>query len=90
MCVFFRGGVWSHQDPLFLMVSFIACTCPNRSAVGVIDNPVLLEQVFEQNYIPYVPEKKKILHRASEISKAKMFCTDFSEKKMMGPYTSFA
>ena len=33
---------------------------------------------------------KKILHRASEISKAKMFCTRFKEKKMMGSYNSFA
>ena len=35
-------------------------------------------------------KQKKILHRASEISKAKMFCTRFKEKKMMGSYNSFA
>ena len=39
------------------MVSFIACTCPNRSVVGAIDNPGLLKQVFEQHDIPDVPEK---------------------------------
>ena len=39
------------------MVSFIACTCPNRSGVGAIDNPGLSEQVFEQYDIPDVPEK---------------------------------
>ena len=39
------------------MVSFIASTCPNRSGVGALDNPGLLEQVFEQYDIPDVSEK---------------------------------
>ena len=39
------------------MVSFIACTCPNRTRIGAIDNPGILEQVFEQYDIPDVPEK---------------------------------
>ena len=41
----------------FSMVSFFACTCPNRLGVGAIDSPDLFEQVFEQYDIPKVPEK---------------------------------
>ena len=41
----------------FSMVSFFACTCPNRSGVGAINSPHLFEQVFEQYDIPKVPEK---------------------------------
>ena len=56
MCVFFRGASGAFRIH-FLMVSFIVCTCPNRTRVGAIDNPGLLEQVFEQYDIPDVPEK---------------------------------
>ena len=34
------------------MVSFFACTCPNWSGVGSIDNPDRFEQVFDQYDIP--------------------------------------
>ena len=57
MRFFFRGtsgGIVIHS---FSMVSFLACTCPNRSRVGEIDSPDLFEQVFEQYDIPKVPEK---------------------------------
>ena len=42
---------------LFSMVSCFACTCPNRSGVGAIDNPDRSEQVFDQYDIPEDPEK---------------------------------
>ena len=54
---FFRGAPGASGIHIFSVISFIACTCSNRLAVGAIDNPGLLEQVFEQYDIPDVPEK---------------------------------
>ena len=59
------------------MVSFIACTCPNRSGVGAIDNPGLLEQDFEQYDIPDVPEKI-FEHDFSIVCRQKMFIFSLS------------
>ena len=39
------------------MINIFACTCPNRSGVGAIDNPDRFEQVFHPYYILEVPEK---------------------------------
>ena len=39
------------------MVNIFACTCPNRSGVGAIDNPDRLEQVFDTYYIPQASEE---------------------------------
>ena len=39
------------------MINIFACTCPNRSGVGAIDNPDRFEQAFVQYYIPEDPEK---------------------------------
>ena len=47
-CAFFLGGCGGYVIHLFSMVSFFACTCPNRSGVGAIDNPDWFEQVFHQ------------------------------------------
>ena len=38
------------------MINIFACTCPNRSGVGAIDNPDRFEQAFVQYYIPEDPE----------------------------------
>ena len=38
MCVFFKGGLWWIRDPPFFNGIVFACTCPNRSGVGEIDN----------------------------------------------------
>ena len=42
---------------LLSMVSFFACTCPNRSGVGAIDNSDRFEQVFDQYDNPEDSEK---------------------------------
>ena len=39
------------------MVNIFACTRPNRSGVGVIDNFDRFEQVFDTYYIPKASEK---------------------------------
>ena len=39
------------------MINIFACTCPNRSGVGEIDNPDRFEEVFDPYYILEVPEK---------------------------------
>ena len=39
------------------MINIFACTCPNRSGVGAIDNPDRFEQVFDTYYIPETSEK---------------------------------
>ena len=39
------------------MINIFACTCPNRSGVGAIDNPDRFEQVFDTYYIPEASEK---------------------------------
>ena len=43
--------------PFFKMINIFACTCPNRSGVGAIDNPDRFEQVFDTYYIPEASEK---------------------------------
>ena len=57
---------------LFSMVSFFACTCPNRSRVHAIDNPVRFEQVFDQYDIPEDPEKH-FTNDLSMVDHKKMF-----------------
>ena len=51
--IFLGGGC----RPFFKMINIFACTCPNRSGVGAIDNPDRFEQAFVQYYIPEDPEK---------------------------------
>ena len=41
----------------FKMINIFACTCPNRSGVGAIDNPDRFEQVFDTYYLPETSEK---------------------------------
>ena len=78
ICVFlFRGASGASGIHLFSVISFIACTCPNRSGVGAIDNPGLLEQVFEQYDIPDVPEKN-FEHDFSIVCRQKMFIFSLS------------
>ena len=52
MVVFWAVGTEGIVTHLFSMVSFFACTYPNRSGVGVIDNHDLSEAVFDQYDIP--------------------------------------
>ena len=59
------------------MVSLIACTCPNRSGAGAIDNRGLLEQVYEQYDMPDVPEKD-FEHYFSIVCRQKMFIFSLS------------
>ena len=73
MCVFL-GGLLKPSGSTFLMVSFIACTCPNRSGVGAIDNPGLLEQVFEQYDVP----EKNFEHDFLIVCSQKMFICSLS------------
>ena len=73
---FFRGASGAFRIH-FLMVSFIVCTCPNRTRVGAIDNPGLLQQVFEQYDIPDVPEKK-FEHDFLIVCRQKMFIFSLS------------
>ena len=54
---FFRGTSGAIVIHCFSIVSFFACTCPNRSGVGAIDNHDLFEDVFEQYDIPKAHEK---------------------------------
>ena len=65
---FFRGGVWG---PFFKMINIFACTCPNRSGVGAIDNPDRFEQAFVQYYIPEDPENF-FTHDISMLRRQKM------------------
>ena len=53
----FLGRFWSNRDPPSLIVSFFACTFPNRSGVGAMDSPDRFEQVLDQRYIPEVSQK---------------------------------
>ena len=39
------------------MINIFACTFPNRSGVGAIDNPDQFEQVFDTCHIPEISEK---------------------------------
>ena len=73
MCVFFRGASGAFRIH-FLMVSFIVCTCPNRTRVGAIDNPGLLEQVFEQ----YDVSEKNFEHDFLIVCSQKMFICSLS------------
>ena len=57
MRFFFRGASGASGIHLFSVISFIACTCPNRSGVGVIDNLDRSEKVFDQYNIPEASEK---------------------------------
>ena len=77
MCVFFRGASGAAGIHFSLMVSFIASTCPNRSGVGALDNPGLLEQVLEQYDIPDVSEKN-FEHDFSIVCRQKMFIFSLS------------
>ena len=73
MCVFFRGASGAFRIH-FLMVSFIVCTCPNRTRVGAIDNPGLLKQVFEQYDVP----EKNFEHDFLIVCSQKMFICSLS------------
>ena len=53
MGIFFRGGACG---PFFKMINIFACTRPNRSGIGAIDNPDRFEQVFDIYYIPGASE----------------------------------
>ena len=57
VCVFFRGGNCDTEPHLFSMVSFFACTRPNRSRVGAIDKSDCTEQAFDRYDISEHPEK---------------------------------
>ena len=54
------------------MINIFACTRPNRSGVGVIDNPDLFEQGYEQDDIPKSPEKN-FRHDFLIVCRQKMF-----------------
>ena len=54
MGIFFRGGVCR---PFWKVINIFACTCPNHSGVGAIDNLDRFEQVFDTYYIPEASEK---------------------------------
>ena len=56
---------------IFKMINIFACTCPNRSGVGAIDNPDRFEQVFVQYYIPEDPENF-FTHDISMVRRQKM------------------
>ena len=51
---FFRGG---GCRPFWKVINIFACTCPNHSGVGAIDNLDRFEQVFDTYYIPEASEK---------------------------------
>ena len=53
------------------MINIFACTCPDRSVVGAIDNPDRFEQVFDPYYILEVPEKI-FTHDISMVRRQKM------------------
>ena len=65
---FFRGGVCR---PFWKVINIFACTCPNRSGVGSVDNPDRFEQVFDPYYILEVPEKI-FTHDISMVRRQKM------------------
>ena len=44
---FFRGAPGGIVTQIFSMVSFFACTYPNRLGIGMIDNPDWFEQIFD-------------------------------------------
>ena len=67
----FRGGC----RPFFKMINIFACTCPNRSGVGAIDNPDRFEQAFVQYYIPEDPENF-FTHDISMVRRQKMSIFD--------------
>ena len=50
---FKRGGC----RPFWKVINIFACTCPNHSGVGAIDNLDRFEQVFDTYYIPEASEK---------------------------------
>ena len=47
--------VWGRA--FWKVINIFACTCPNWSEVGAIDNPDRFEQDFDPYYILEVPEK---------------------------------
>ena len=63
----FLGGVLC--GPFFKMINIFACTCPNRSGVGAIDNPDRFEQLFDTHYIPETSEKIFMTFRWSILRK---------------------
>ena len=69
----FLGGVGCR--PFFKMINIFACTCPNRSGVGAIDNPDRFEQAFVQYYIPEDPENF-FTHDISMVRRQKMSIFD--------------
>ena len=71
---FFRGRF---SGGFCNMVNIFTCRCPNRSGVGAIDNPGLLEQIFEQYDIPDVTEKN-FEHDFSIVCRQKMFIFSLS------------
>ena len=82
------------------MINIFACTCPNRSGVGSIDNPDRFEQVFNPYYILEVPEKI-FTHDISMVHRQKMLIFGVFEafiskelvhfvKKLPEPNSSFA
>ena len=73
MGIFFReGGVCR---PFLKMINIFACTCPNRSGVGAIDNLDRFEQAFVQYYIPEDPENFST-HDISMVRRQKMSIFD--------------
>ena len=64
----FRGG---GCGPFWKVINIFACTCPNRSGAGAIDNPDRFEQVLDPYYILEVPEKI-FTHNISMIRRQKM------------------
>ena len=51
------------------MTNIFICRCPNRSEVGVIDDPDRSEQVPDQCYTPDVSEKFHARHLDDPSSK---------------------
>ena len=50
------SGNFLGRVPFFKMINIFACTCPNRSGVGAIDNPDWIQQAFVQYCISEDPE----------------------------------
>ena len=68
----FLGGV---MGPFWTVINIFACTGPNWSRAGAIDNPDLFEQVFDTYYILEVPEKI-FTHDISMVRRQKMLIFD--------------
>ena len=66
------------------MINIFACTCPNRSGVGAIDNPDRFEQVFDPYYILEVLEKF-FMHDISMVRRQKMLIFGVLKAFIVGP-----